>query len=110
MAHDDIRRQFTDWTPDREDVPEGIRGLKGDGTMPIMRDPEEDEAWQQACLPGDEGTEAHRRAYEENEHSLKSPSELRALLNDPRTSAPERKRVAEAFLRLQRLEGGGRPG
>ena len=110
MGHDDLRRRwFPDWTPEKEDVPEGIRGLVGSGTMPLMRDPDEEESWRTASLPGD-GPEIPDRAYQENPHSLKPPRELRTLLNDPKVKGEKREQVTAAFDKLQELEGGGKAG
>jgi len=105
--HDDLRRAwFPDWIPEKEDAPEGIRGLIGDGTMPVMRDPDEDEAWRQASLPGDD-PEVHDRAYQENPYSTMMPRHLRALLQDPEVKGEQRKQVMAAWERLKMLEDGG---
>lgn len=105
MGHDDLRRAwFPDWTPDKEESPGGIRDLV-DASVPLMRDPDEDEGWRTASLPGDD-PEVHDRAYQENPYSVMMPRELRALLNDPEVKGEQRKQVMAAFLRLKGLEDG----
>jgi len=106
MGHDELRKAwFPDWDPEKEDAPNGIRSLVGEGTMPVMRDPDEDESWRRASLPGG-GGEVHARLYEENPYSTLMPRQLRTLLDDPNVRGEQRKQVMAAWDRLKRLEDG----
>jgi hypothetical protein len=99
---------FHDWSPEREENPNGIRDLLGTSTPPLMRDPAEAWVEMRASLPGDEGYE-NPLWDGENPYSTMNPRQLRALLEDRTLSSVERKRVTEAWYRLAEFEGGKMP-
>lgn len=99
---------FSDWSPDREENPNGIQDLV-DHPVPVMRNPDEEWDTLRAALPGEDPHEFNPLWDGENPYSVMAPSKLRAFLNDPEVKGMQRKRVVEAYMRLQRLESGGQP-
>ena len=97
------RKFFADWDESREENPNGLRDLV-ESTPPLMRDPAEDYAHLRAALPGEDTSKTS--LYEPNPYSVRAPTKLRALLDDPHLSDEERQQVTDAFLRLKRLEDG----
>lgn len=102
-AHDQLRKLwFPDWTPEREDFPDGIRQLAAEGSLPLMRNPDEDCDWVRALIPGD----YYPSLYKENPYSCMMPNALQALMADPFLPDEDQRLVREAYWRLRDQEDG----
>lgn len=103
-----VRSLFAEWSTDFEENPNGMGDIL-ESPIPLMRDPGEDFQSLRAALPGEDPSDFNPLWDGENPYTTMMPSKLVALLQDPNVQGMQRKRVAEAYMRIQRLEGGGRP-